>query len=309
MAKLMLPDVALHYQCLGEGDDVVLIHGLGANLAFWYMGIARVLAQRYRVITYDLRGHGRSSMPAAGYTLPDMVRDLHSLLDHLQSPRAHIVGHSFGARVALYYAIAHSDRVASLTVADTQVQSLQAQVRLREWPYWPTWKRQLMQEGFDALPADNELITFRLLVHFNQLTGNLAQATQRNMTPSLKRRDMGLKGSARWQQLMNTSTARDELDDDHQLTPATLRQITVPTLAMYGEYSHCLKSCKRLKELIDHCRVTIIPKAGHFHPAVKPRHFTRILRGWLLSVRALDEGRSSRLFSRIHNRRSVYTLE
>ena len=55
-------DTAIHYQCLGQGEDLVLIHGLGANLAFWYMGIARRLARQYRVIMYDLRAQKTVNM-------------------------------------------------------------------------------------------------------------------------------------------------------------------------------------------------------------------------------------------------------
>jgi len=285
MSKLMLRDVALHYQTVGEGDSVVLIHGLGANLAFWYMNIARLLARRYRVIAYDLRGHGRSSMPPSGYTLPTMAEDLLQLLDHLQIYQAHLVGHSFGARVALYFSIACGSRVSSLTVVDTQVQSLQPQVRLRDWAYWPIWKSQLRQQGLQTLPADSELINFRLLAHFNQLSSEFTHgvlSTERpRLRPSLRHRDMGIKGAAQWEKLMTTTTAREELDDDHPLTADTLPRISVPTLAAYGEYSHCLPSCRGLQQLLPYCQTVIVPGVGHFFPAIKPRLFSRLLLRWL----------------------------
>jgi len=292
MSKLMLGDVALHYQILGEGEDVVLIHGLGANLAFWYMGIARLLARRYRVIAYDLRGHGRSSMPPSGYTLPDMGRDLLTLLDHLQIDRAHLVGHSFGARVALYFSIASGERVASLTVADTQVQSLQPAVPLCDWPYWQIWKAQLQAQGFNALPADSELINFRMLAYFNQINADFTQGAlsaqgmvaspRPRLAPSLRRRDMGQKGGAQWERLLTLTGAGPELEDERSLTVEALQRISAPTLAAYGEYSHCLPSARRLQELLPNCRVVIVPGAGHFHPAVKPRLFTRLLFRWLM---------------------------
>jgi len=114
-------DLVIHYESAGQGEAVVLIHGLGANLAFWFMTIGRHLAQQYRVITYDLRGHGASSITPRGYMLPNMVEDLVQLLDHLGVQRAHIVGHSFGARVALAFTILQPQRVMSLTIADTQL--------------------------------------------------------------------------------------------------------------------------------------------------------------------------------------------
>ncbi len=282
MPTLQVQDAVLNYQCLGQGEDVVFIHGLGANLAFWYMGIAKHLATRYRVITYDLRGHGRSSLPPLGYTLPHMARDLKDLLDNLGVAKAHIVGHSFGARVALYFAIVHPERVRSLTVADTQVRSLQPEVRLRDWPYWPQWKAQLREQGHDNLPDDDEIISFRLLASFNQHSPGLAHTGAASMRrgPSLRNRDMGRKGSARWEQLM-ASRAAVELDQDHQITPEAVSQIRVPTLAVFGEYSHCLGTCWRLQELLPDSQVVIIPKAGHFHPAIRPRTFAAVLRRFL----------------------------
>ena len=165
---------SIHYQCIGEGENLVLIHGLGANLAFWYMGIARLLARQYRVITYDLRGHGRSTMPVDGYTLPHMASDLEALLDHLGVDHAHIVGHSFGARIALYFTTLRPERVRTLTAADTQISCLQNQVRLRDWPHWKTWKQQLNEQGFHSLPHDSEYINFQMLAHFNQLSNEFA---------------------------------------------------------------------------------------------------------------------------------------
>ena len=59
------------------------------------------LARDYHVTAYDLRGHGRSGMPPAGYGTSDMACDLHSLLDRLDTSQIHLVGHSYGGAVAL----------------------------------------------------------------------------------------------------------------------------------------------------------------------------------------------------------------
>ena len=60
--QMAAPDVG------GPHEDLVMVHGLATNLAFWYFHYAAVFARRYRVTVYDLRGHGRSEMPAGGYT-------------------------------------------------------------------------------------------------------------------------------------------------------------------------------------------------------------------------------------------------
>jgi len=284
MPKLVHQDLVLHYQSAGDGDAVVLIHGLGANLAFWFMSVGRTLARRYRIITYDLRGHGASAMPRRGYQLPDMVEDLLQLLDHVGVQRAHIVGHSFGARVGLAFTVTHLERVATLTVADTQLRCLQPPMSLHEWPHWPKWRAELEAQGHKGLPDDREVITFELLAHFNQIAPGLANTgvKRTRVAPSLRRRDMGRRGAARWTRLMSNTSAREEFADERPLTVETIRAIRAPTLAVFGELSHCMPSCERLRQLLPGCQVAIVPEAGHFHPAVKPLRFARILDSFLI---------------------------
>ena len=58
-----LSGARIFYQQIGQGPDLVFLHGLAANHAFWFTRIAFALKQRFRLTLYDLRGHGRSSMP------------------------------------------------------------------------------------------------------------------------------------------------------------------------------------------------------------------------------------------------------
>lgn len=142
---------------------VALIHGLGTNLAFWYLGAMRHLARDRTFILHDLRGHGASSMPAKGYGLDQMADDFRLLLDRLGIVRAHVVGHSHGARVALAFALTHPDRVESLTIADTQIRALQPPMRLGDWSYWTEWKADLVSRGVTSFPSEDAIIDFRLL--------------------------------------------------------------------------------------------------------------------------------------------------
>ncbi|MDH3281743.1 MAG: alpha/beta hydrolase [Gammaproteobacteria bacterium] len=301
MPNLKLDDVALHYQTTGleETDGVetiVLIHGLGANLAFWYMGVARWLARKYRIIIYDLRGHGRSSVPSAGYTLQHMAEDLRRLLDALAIEQAHVVGHSYGARVALYYAICNPNRVSTLTVADTQIRSLQPPLRLRDWTYWPTWKQELEQQSLKGLPDDDAVIDFRLLSYLNSVASQSRHGVSgaRQGGSSLRRYDMGRRGAARWEKLLQNTICSAEFGQDHQLTLSALQSVSSPTLAIYGQHSHCLPCCWRLKELIPQCQVQVVPESGHFHPVTRPRYFVRRLSRFL-GDRALAQTDPSRL--------------
>src|SRR5690606_30281074 len=117
--------LSFHVQVL-RGDDgggapavgrpqVVMLHGLVIdNLSSWYYTIAHPVALAADVHLYDLRGHGRTDMPADGYTVADNVDDLVALLDHwgIDEP-VHLFGNSFGGVVALALAHRHPERVAS----------------------------------------------------------------------------------------------------------------------------------------------------------------------------------------------------
>ena len=74
MPKLVLDSgLSVHYQQVGQGPDVVMVHGITGNLAVWHLHIVPALCDRYRTLTYDLRGHGYSGTPPEGYSPDDMA--------------------------------------------------------------------------------------------------------------------------------------------------------------------------------------------------------------------------------------------
>jgi len=97
------------------GDPVVLLHGFGGDLNNWLFNTDR-LAERRRVYALDLPGHGESSKDVGAGDLAAFAEALGGFLDAVGAARAHLVGHSMGGAVALAYALAHPDRVASLTL-------------------------------------------------------------------------------------------------------------------------------------------------------------------------------------------------
>ena len=103
----------MYYEEQGAGAPVVLVHGLGGSTAMWQL-VAGPLAERFRVVAYDLRGLGRSSTPRPPYSVDLLAADLGGLLDALELERATLVGHSLGGTVALTYATVHPERVSSV---------------------------------------------------------------------------------------------------------------------------------------------------------------------------------------------------
>ncbi len=282
MPFIQLETVNLHYQCLGQGKPVVLIHGLAANLAFWYPGIASALAQDHQVIVFDLRGHGRSSIPPSGYDRQHLVADLAGLLTHLNLSAVHLVGHSLGARTAAAFTCVYPERVCTLTIADTRFRCLQpGTLYLRDWPYWFVWKQELIRLGA-SVPGDDTVLDFRMLLELDRIYQEVKrQSAQRPKKLSLKSRDLGTRGRARLQQLLETTTIAQEFDQGDQLSSADLAAIAVPTLALYGEHSHCLPTCENLQSVIPGCQATLIQGTGHFHPVIQPKAFVKAMRPFL----------------------------
>jgi 3-oxoadipate enol-lactonase len=107
----------VHYVLDGpEGaSTVVLINSLGSDLGVWNEQI-RPLRERRRVVRFDLRGHGRSPVPAGPYSLADLGGDLVALLDRLGIARASFCGLSLGGAVAMWAAVHAPERVDRLVV-------------------------------------------------------------------------------------------------------------------------------------------------------------------------------------------------
>jgi 3-oxoadipate enol-lactonase len=99
-------------------EVVVLSHSLGTALGLWDRQVA-ALAGRFRVVRYDLRGHGRSPVPPGPYEIADLGGDLLALLDRLDVARAHLCGLSLGGMLSLWVAAHHPARVDRLVVCCT----------------------------------------------------------------------------------------------------------------------------------------------------------------------------------------------
>lgn len=107
------PQIQLTYQIEGKGDPIILLHGLDGNLA-GFEDLQHQLASSYKVLTYDLRGHGKSSK-SESYDLNDHVEDLKILMEKLNIHEAHILGHDLGGVVAKLFTDKYAYRVKSLT--------------------------------------------------------------------------------------------------------------------------------------------------------------------------------------------------
>ena len=111
-------DIELHYDDLGDGTPVVLIHGWPLSSRSWEAQVPALIEAGHRVVTYDRRGFGWSSQPWGGYEYDTFVADLHALLEHLDLRDVTLVGFSMGGgEVARYVGRHGRDRVSRAVFA------------------------------------------------------------------------------------------------------------------------------------------------------------------------------------------------
>lgn len=106
----------IFFECVGEGETIAFLHGFGLDSRMWAPQL-EVFQATFRVIQYDLRGFGRSSLPVAcDYANED---DLKALLLHLGANFGHVVGLSMGGRMELRFEAAYPEMVRSIVLADS----------------------------------------------------------------------------------------------------------------------------------------------------------------------------------------------
>lgn len=267
MAFAEVNGARLAWQQLGEGPDLILVHGLATNRAFW-MPIAMRLQSRFRVTLFDLRGHGYSSRPDHGYRAMDFAQDIVGLMDQLDISRAALVGHSYGGSAALEAACLHPERISHLGLLDSRIARLQPLMRLHDAPRITEVEKEVSAHlplDWAALPQVGYLFleaAARMCV-----AGQVAHARD-DFAPFGQGRG-ALRAARAWLALLDQTTAREELDQPGA-TEMMIASLSMPVLLMYAGLSRCLASAEQLGSLIGPARVTVLPEAGHFFPLSQP---------------------------------------
>ncbi|MGQ0621526.1 MAG: alpha/beta fold hydrolase [Panacagrimonas sp.] len=279
MAFAEINGARLAWQQLGEGPDLILVHGLATNRAFW-LGIALELAQTHRVTLFDLRGHGYSSRPATGYRPTDFAADLLGLMDALGISCAALAGHSYGGAAVLEAAARSPERVTHLALLDTRVARLQPLMRLHDTPRITEVEKEVARSAvevdWEKLPQVGYLF-LETAARF-RLAGRIMHARD-DFSPFGEGRG-AVRAAQAWLDLLDQTSARAELDEPGMDAEAIAR-LRMPVLLMYGEFSRCLPSGLRLRELLVQARYECVEKAGHFFPLSQSERVVSELRALL----------------------------
>jgi pimeloyl-ACP methyl ester carboxylesterase len=152
MAYFENGNARIYYEDVGEGEPILANHGLSEDTGYWSeTGVTAALAKNYRVISFDMRGHGRTIVESEpkGYDEVTMGADLDALADHLGIEKFHLLSHATGGMYAARYGIRHSDRLLSLMLTDTGSETLPTM-------YHPDGREITTEEQVQAFAAAEE---------------------------------------------------------------------------------------------------------------------------------------------------------
>ena len=280
MPSAVVNGVRLNYVQMSSADegpqeDLVMVHGLATNMAFWYFQYAALLSKRYRVTLFDMRGHGRSEMPPEGYTPRELARDLQGLLDQLGIRRAHFLAHSFGGVVTLNMACFDPERVASLVLCDTHISAARREGEDHVWTHGAGIQKIIDASGL-ALDTRDPYFGYKLLTevaHLQLRNEKVAPALEELVSPLMGK--YGNRTATQWLALMDGTGAAQQLMGDDGLSLEALKQLSFPILAMYGDNSQARLTGKELLGVWPHAEFRRVRDAGHFFPTTRPAEVMR----------------------------------
>lgn len=274
---------ALAYREQGDGEPVVCVHGSASDLRSWEQQLPEIGAS-YRAIAYSRRyaRPNRDIEPGADDPMLPHVDDLAALLRVLDAAPAHLVGHSWGAFIALLAAIRHPDLVRSLVLAEPPVLSLYTSVPPRARELLPLLVRRprtaltILAFGARTIAPANR--AFR--------RGADEQALQIFATGVLGRERYERLPDARWQQArQNLNTVRAQLlgAGFPPLSDEDVRGVAAPTLLITGQRSpaYLLRLIDRLQQLLPNVERVEIAGASHGMTEEEPEAVNEAILGFL----------------------------
>ena len=261
-----------------EGTPLLFLHGFGNDAHVWDW-VAPAVAAHYRVLALDHRGHGQSDRdPEGRYDHETMARDVAAALDALGAPRAVIVGHSLGGRVAMRFAGLFPEKMAGLVIVDSAPE-LDARgttrIRLDVQQQEPTFASLRDYERVLArqYPATRPEILAALAVHWTRQRED--SRFELRLDPAFMR---GRRGAS------EEELARWSAEEAKHLWRA-LEALPCPALVVRGAASDVLSADvadQVADEALRNGRLEVVERAGHSVMLDNPEGFEKVLVGFVL---------------------------
>jgi 3-oxoadipate enol-lactonase len=253
--------IDVHYVLEGEGPVVTLSHSLACSLEMWDEQ-ARALRDRYRVLRYDTRGHGRTSAPPGPYTLPQLAEDARALLAALGIGETHFVGLSLGGMIGQVLALQHPALVRSLVLCDTTSRYPAAAAGA-----WEERIRAVRAGGMEAV--------------VEATLGRWFTAPFRARRPEVAARVAGLIRSTPVEGYVGCARAIPAIDVTDRLAT-----VTCPALVIVGEEDPgtTVEMAREIHAALPRAELAILRRASHLSNVEQPEEFNRVLVGFLDKV-------------------------
>lgn len=261
MPLIQTGDIETYYEITEDGEPMVLIHGAGGSHDNWHPQV-KYFSERFKVLTYDVRGHGKTGGSDRKYSCALFADDLYELLNTLQIENPAVCGLSLGGMIAQEYAVKYQSNLAGLVLADTAVATaLTLSDKLQKWMFPASLVKWYIRR---KTPEDYARWSFGYFDMKEDVREYLIQEQLRmDQTEFLK--------------LMDAVYGFKLLD---------LASIKVPTLVVLGENERkaVFPHADKMIELIEDSKKVIIPEAGHASNLENPEEFNRILDEFLEHV-------------------------
>ena len=257
MAVLRVRDVDLYYEIAGEGQPLLLVHGLGSSTRDWELQVA-FFSPDYRVIAFDVRGHGRSDKPPGPYSIPLFADDTAELIRSLGIARAHVMGISMGGMIAFQLAVDAPELVKSLVIVNSAPELI-----LRSFKERVRFLQRLLVVRLLGMRKMGEVLSARLL-------------------PKPEHQDLRRKFVERWAQ----NDKRAYLDSLWALVGWSvaehLSEIKAPTLVVAADEDYSPVSVKQAYVgRMPHAELVMIADSRHATPVEQPEAFNKVVAAFL----------------------------
>jgi len=245
---------------VSKATPIVLIHGFPFSHEMWDPQI-EALQKRFRVIAYDLRGHGKSGVGDGQYTLEFFVDDLLALLDHLKIETAVLCGLSMGGYIALRTVERNPGRVRGLILADTQAKADSNEAKL---------KRAAAIKSVKANGVKAYAEGFVKSVFAPQTFANNKAVVEKIRRVIQSNSSLGICGA------LLALASRTE-------TTEALSGIKVPTLILVGKHDALTppSASQEMRNKIPNSEIHVIPHAAHMSNLENSKEFNKQLLDFL----------------------------
>ncbi len=237
----------MHYEVSGTGKPLLLVHGLFSDMGIWRT-VVEELFSSFRVISYDLRGHGTTGKGRPeDYSIPLFSEDVAGLLDMLGIGSVFLVGHSAGGAIACQFTATHPERVSSLV---------------------------LVGAPSKAPPG---LRTGLFLARFLGVPRTLRLNASRFFYPVTKAKIEAMKQD--YEKAGKTATlAAAKALSTYELPTQMSSASSIPTLLVYGDRDGNLDQGREISQEISGSKLVTVPETGHWLPVDNPRELSRLIR-------------------------------